>query len=302
MRRRLSWIVAVLTPVAIIVPAQTAEAATDTFTCRASGVRVTAPIINSEPIVSNKPGNPCVDDFDALATVAVPPLVSTGIVVTNTDVSPGGAQGANSTAVVNNLVINVGAVVIRARVLHSEAAATCGPTGPKLTGYSQVAGLSINGTPINVIDQPVTIPANPLVVVAINEQTVTPGKITQRALHVRSALLGVDIAISESIAGFSGNPCQAPKPQCSDTADNDGDGKVDATDPGCHTDGNPDNPDSYDPNDNDETDVPKTQCNDGVDNDDDKLTDAEDPGCHTDGNPDNPASYDPSDNDEFNDK
>jgi len=40
--------------------------------------------------------------------------------------------------------------------------------------------------------------------------------------------------------------------QCSDTADNDADGLVDSADPGCHTDGNPGNPGSYDPNDNNE--------------------------------------------------
>ncbi len=44
------------------------------------------------------------------------------------------------------------------------------------------------------------------------------------------------------------------KPQCSDTVDNDGDGKVDSADPGCHSDGDTDNDSSFDPNDNDETD------------------------------------------------
>lgn len=40
--------------------------------------------------------------------------------------------------------------------------------------------------------------------------------------------------------------CGAP-PQCSDGIDNDGDGLIDADDPGCHTDGDASNPDSYDP-------------------------------------------------------
>ena len=44
-------------------------------------------------------------------------------------------------------------------------------------------------------------------------------------------------------------------PQCSDDIDNeDVDDLADELDPGCHTDGDPDNPDSYDPNDDDETD------------------------------------------------
>jgi hypothetical protein len=36
--------------------------------------------------------------------------------------------------------------------------------------------------------------------------------------------------------------------QCSDSLDNDGDGKIDGADPACHTDGDPTNPTSYDPN------------------------------------------------------
>ena len=40
--------------------------------------------------------------------------------------------------------------------------------------------------------------------------------------------------------------------QCADKKDNDGDGLVDAKDPGCHSDGNANNPDSYDASDDSE--------------------------------------------------
>lgn len=97
--------------------------------------------------------------------------------------------------------------------------------------------------------------------------------------------------------------CVQP-PQCSDGVDNDDpeDTLVDAADPGCHTDGDPGNPGSYDPEDNDETDGAPPECSDGVDNDDaeDTLADAADPGCHTDGDPNNSASYDPNDTSEIN--
>jgi hypothetical protein len=46
---------------------------------------------------------------------------------------------------------------------------------------------------------------------------------------------------------------QEPVYACSDGIDNDEDGSTDAVDRGCHTDGDMDNPDSYNPNDNDET-------------------------------------------------
>jgi hypothetical protein len=41
-------------------------------------------------------------------------------------------------------------------------------------------------------------------------------------------------------------------PQCSDGVDNDGDGVIDSADPGCHTDGNANNPASFNPNDDSE--------------------------------------------------
>lgn len=102
-------------------------------------------------------------------------------------------------------------------------------------------------------------------------------------------------------------------PRCQDGIDNDGDGLVDTFDPGCHTDGNPSNPASYNPNDNDESNhficsagacayapgpgfntggctysrtYPTPQacvlsvCNDGIDNDGDGQIDfPDDPGC-----------------------
>jgi len=48
----------------------------------------------------------------------------------------------------------------------------------------------------------------------------------------------------------------AVSPQCSDGIDNDGDELVDENDPACHTDGDPDNPDTYDPSDDDENSKP----------------------------------------------
>jgi hypothetical protein len=118
-------------------------------------------------------------------------------------------------------------------------------------------------------------------------------------------------------------------PQCSDGVDNDGDGLIDAADPGCHSDGNANNPASYVPSDNDESNGTtgsstspsksngnnngagvkgsngsgnngKPQCSDGIDNDGDNLVDEADPGCHTDGNAHNPSSYNPNDDSEAN--
>ncbi len=108
-----------------------------------------------------------------------------------------------------------------------------------------------------------------------------------------------DGATDTDTVSITVNP-QVINPQCSDDVDNADaeDTLADELDPGCHTDSNPDNTGSYNPNDDDETDLP--ECSDGKDNADteDTLADASDPGCHTDGNPENTGSYVPTDNNE----
>jgi len=122
--------------------------------------------------------------------------------------------------------------------------------------------------------------------------------------------------------------------QCSDGSDNDSDSLIDSYDPGCHSDGNPGNPNSYDPKDNDESNsggplpecsdgadndadsfidfpndpgctdpndnnessIPYPECSDGIDNGDaDPLVDYLDPECHSDGNPSHQDTYNPND-------
>ncbi len=123
-------------------------------------------------------------------------------------------------------------------------------------------------------------------------------------------------------------------PACSDTVNNDGeeDSLVDASDPGCWT--NPNNPQTYDPADNNETNptdvcpndagiqtdiesctpppAPEPEnpgggggggggnaiCSNGRDDDSDGLVDSADPTCHSDGNAGNPNSYMPYGNTE----
>lgn len=80
--------------------------------------------------------------------------------------------------------------------------------------------------------------------------------------------------------------------RCSDGIDNDGNGFTDAQDSTCHTDGNPANPGSYDPNKDGEH--GNSTCSDSKDNNGNGLIDGQDPACHTDGNPNNPSSYDPT--------
>lgn len=83
------------------------------------------------------------------------------------------------------------------------------------------------------------------------------------------------------------------KARCSDNIDNDNNGAKDSADSSCHTDGNPKNPNSYDPKKDGEHGGGNT-CADSKDNNGDGLIDGGDPVCHTDSNPNNPDSYDPN--------
>jgi Mg-chelatase subunit ChlD len=80
---------------------------------------------------------------------------------------------------------------------------------------------------------------------------------------------------------------------CADGIDNNNNNLIDIADPICHTDGNKDNPNSYDPN------LPERNgntCADGIDNNNNNLIDGLDPICHDGGiitnpyNPDRPES------------
>ncbi len=95
--------------------------------------------------------------------------------------------------------------------------------------------------------------------------------------------------------------------QCSDGIDNDKDNFIDDRDPGCHSDLNPNNRNSFTPNANNEYDVgsggdpssglytkTKNQCSDFLDNDKDGSIDIQDPGCHSDYNALNPKSFTPN--------
>lgn len=70
-----------------------------------------------------------------------------------------------------------------------------------------------------------------------------------------------------------------PNPACSNNEDDDGDGFTDENDPNCHTDGNPTNSASYNPNKTSEA-GSLPVCWNGADDDDDGKTDfPNDPGC-----------------------
>lgn len=92
-------------------------------------------------------------------------------------------------------------------------------------------------------------------------------------------------------------PTVKPPATCADGIDNNQNELIDKGDPACHTDGNQDNPNSYDPGRNEgpvSPTAPLARCSDNIDNDNNGFKDGLDSTCHTDNNPKNPNSYDPT--------
>lgn len=216
------------------------------FTCRASALRVTSPLVNSEPIVANRENDPCMDDFDQLLNVTIGDTARADVASAQTDNEPGGATSSASTA---NASVNVGDTTVTADVLESQASVTCEAGQPVFAGSSRIVTLVINGQPVTIEAPPNTvIDASPLVKVVINEQIQTADRLTVRAIRVTSEVLATEVVVAESIVDVHGNPCAPAKPpQCSDGIDNDGDKHIDFPDDhGCSS-----------PEDDDESDDPK---------------------------------------------
>ncbi len=197
---------------------------------------------------------------------------------------------------------------------------SCTGAATQVTNTSHVIGLGgtqvpipaagcADGTPDTLSGLPAILP------IVCNAEDVAGAAAVREALDVfvlqvgSTSLTKATTASSEAIS--EAPPArEASGPQCSDTIDNDGDGVIDAADPGCHSDNDANNASSYNPNDNDETDKKSgggttgsggetgVECADNRDNDGDGLIDEKDGGCHTDGNPNNPDSYDATDDSE----
>ena len=224
--------------------------------------------------------------------------------------SAGGARTANVTSRTG---------VVAAAANSGATSTSCRNQAPQLTRTSQVIQLGgtaialpaagcADGTPDTVVEIPL------VATIVCNADEVAGAAVVRDALDVfvlnvaGTSLLKETTAASEAVSVAPSGP-EGAAPQCSDGVDNDGDGLIDAADPGCHTDGNPNNPASYDPTDTSEVDARRggetggrPECSDNRDNDGDGLIDERDPGCHTDGNANNPDSYDPDDDDERDDR
>jgi hypothetical protein len=168
-------------------------------------------------------------------------------------------------------VAGAGVPLLSASVIRAEAAVVCGAT-PRYTANSEVIDLSVGGSsiPVNAtVEQLIDAISGALTdsglaaVADVQRNVVTdiPGGgigVDALVVTVLSAAGATPLAqVRLAHAEVTAAACTAPLaiaalPQCSDRADNDGDALIDSADPGCHSNGNANDPASYVPSDNDE--------------------------------------------------
>ncbi len=154
----------------------------------------------------------------------------------------------------------LGVELVSASAVRGEAVGVCRNGAPVYSANSEIIDLNIAGTdvPLNgpvtdLVDTLNTVlaPLGSIIDINRNEVVVTSDGAAVNALHVTLLGLGgeplLDLIVGH--AEVRGLTC-APVPECSDTQDNDGDGVIDANDPGCINNG------VYDPNDDDERNQP----------------------------------------------
>ncbi len=176
------------------------------------------------------------------------------------------------------LNVNLELATISADSIRAEAVGVCRAGRAVYSGQSELINAEINNEPLG-LDTPLTDlletingllePLQAVVDIDRNQVSITDQGVIVNALRVTvldaipdpetgglipnleqpNALLDLTIGQAQ-VGGLQCPP--ADRPECSDTQDNDGDGRIDANDPGCINNG------VYDPNDDDERDLPRT--------------------------------------------
>lgn len=187
------------------------------FACRATALRINA----GETAVANAPYAPCADGGQTVATASRSVLhvdVAAATLSAASDQTPNDLESTapdaadNGTATSTAVKATVGAlglVNVTTTDVRSTASVRCSPGAgglvPVLTSSSSIGSLKVNGITVTVLGSgAVSLPLG-LGTVQFNRTVSTPTSVTRQA--VRIVLLGQEVVIGESRAGFSGNPC-----------------------------------------------------------------------------------------------
>jgi hypothetical protein len=190
----------------IAFSASSASAAPSSFSCRASAARAGAlGNLSVEPVIANSADQPCVPDSRRVLT----PTSIAGLVTVNalSAATATPEMGVSANASVTSPSINLPGLAISANVLSASAAYACHAGQAVPAGFSQVVGLTVNGTAISVPagNQPVTVPLGPLGSLVLNQTVQDSSSLTQRALALTTPL--ATVVLAEATVDQSGSPC-----------------------------------------------------------------------------------------------
>ncbi len=186
------------------------------FSCQATALNLAGIVVAR----ANPPDVPCADDDELVASIGLGAgilgvqarALEAHTTVTPDDLvlnPPAAGDGATASARVEWTRITATLVTIEIGVISSSASVTCvasagGGLEPKFTSTSLVAGLRVNGVPITVGANPVTVP---LVIgtLRLNSTTTTPTSMTRHAVILDTLL--TDLVLGESKVNLEDNPC-----------------------------------------------------------------------------------------------
>ena len=232
------------------------------------------PFGDHDETVIEIPGEPLAVNGTLIALTSVHEASDLPSVLEQAPQSVAGPYNARSVGEAESLQVLIdegvpGGSLVDADLITAEAVAVCSGGTVQYSASSEVVNLQIGGEdpfsgPINEALAGITeglAPLADLIAVDLNvtEVTATGASVDAVVITLLAAAGETPLAqIRIGHAEVSGVGCgtavaATDTPQCSDTVDNDGDGVIDAQDPGCHTDGDATNAASYDPNDDDET-------------------------------------------------
>ena len=190
-----------------------------------------------------------------------------------TIVQDANCQTAGGSARTANVTTSTGTTAAAAN--SSSTSKSCRGAAPVVTNTSEVINLGGTGVPLPAAgcangtpDTQAGLPG--LLPIICNAEEIAGAAAVREALSVFALQVGTMSVLKETTAA-SESLSVAPEAaaQCSDGMDNDGDGLIDAADPGCHSDGNAANAASFVPTDNDETNAAAPGGGSGGNDDDD---------------------------------
>ena len=211
--RRSTWatviaVSAIAIPVAAMTAPTAGGAASDSFTCRASVLKLG----NFEPYRANAPNDPCIADEEGLSGRR---YVGNGLAVEGITSARTERRGGAPTNRVVSGHSEVGDLewrragkpsLIHARAVTSYARVDCSTGSPIITSNSHITGLEVNGHTITAGSHPMQLNLG-AGTLYLNRTIQRPNEVIVRPIEFDRSDGTTYLKVAESRAGRIGNPC-----------------------------------------------------------------------------------------------